>query len=78
METQVYDLVYKEMRMMNEPTEPILNKGARNTTHSRDYSFRLAREGVCHVSQGGRAAACSANIRNSNSNKTGRLESPVS
>jgi hypothetical protein len=67
--------------MMNEPTVPILSKGrigARNTTHSRDYTFRLAREGVRHVSQGGRAAACSANRRSSNSNKTGHLKSRVS
>lgn len=66
---------------MNEPTMPILSKGrtaAWNTTRSRDYSFRLAREGVCRVSQGGRAAAYSANRRSSNSNKTGHLKLPMS
>jgi len=62
---------------MNEPTVPIPRKkktGANNTSHSRDYTFRLAREGVCHVSQGGRTVACSSNRRNSNSNKTGHLK----
>jgi hypothetical protein len=79
-ETQAYVLVCTEMTVMNEPTVPILSKGrpgARNTTHSRDYTFQLAREWVYHVSQGGRPAACSVSRRSSNS-KTGHLESSVS
>jgi len=75
---KVYDQVSEEMGMTNEPAVPgkLVRKG--NTTYSHDYTFRLVREGGCREPQGAPIAACSVNKHSSNSNKTGRLKSPVS
>jgi hypothetical protein len=75
---KVNDQVSKEMGMTNEPAVPGPLVRASKTTCSHDYTFQLVREGRCLGSQGAPTAACSVNKRSSNSNKTGRLKSPVS
>ena len=55
-ESNVDEQVRKEMRIINEPAIPIPPRnslGERHTIDSRDRTFRLAREGVRLVSQGG-------------------------
>jgi hypothetical protein len=77
----VNEQVPKEMRIINEPAVPIPPRdriGDRHTIDSRDYTFRLAREGVRRVSQGGQIAACSANRHSSNSTLTRGLNRTVS
>jgi hypothetical protein len=75
---KVYYKVSKEMGMTNEPAVlwPLFRTS--KTTDSHDYTFRLVREGGCRVSEGAPIAACSVNKHSNNSNKTGRLKSPVS
>ena len=63
---------------VNEPAVPGPLVRTSNTTYSQNYSFQLARVGACHVSQDAAIAAYSVNKNSSNSNKTGRLKSPVS
>jgi hypothetical protein len=75
---KVNDQVSKEMGMTNEPAVPGPLVLTSKTTYSHDYTFQLVHEGRCLVSQGAPVAACSVNKHSSNSNKTGRLKSPVS
>jgi hypothetical protein len=68
-EHNVNEQVRKEMRIINEPAIPIPPRdrfGERHTIDSRDYTSRLAREGVRRASQGGYIAACSAHRHSSN------------
>jgi hypothetical protein len=70
---KVYDQVYKEMGMTNEPVVPGPPVRTSNTTDSHDCTFRPVREGECRGSRGAPIAAYSVNKNSSNSMKIGRL-----